>query len=64
MTYYCELCIHRSYTGGIVTDFGLGDLESIYDWDLNISVLYYIQTYCGTRQVIFSVGFGDKVVGT
>jgi len=47
-----------------VTDFGLGDLESIYDWDLNISVLYYIQTYCGTRQVIFSVGFGDKVVGT
>jgi hypothetical protein len=47
------MCTHGPYGGGIVTDFGLGDLESIYDWDLHISVRHYIQTCCGTRQVIF-----------
>jgi hypothetical protein len=34
LTYYGELCAHSSYTGGIVTDFGMGDRESIYGWDL------------------------------
>jgi len=47
-----------------VTDFGLGELESIYGWDLNISVHNYIQTCYGAWQVIFSMGIGDKVVGT
>jgi hypothetical protein len=47
-----------------VTDFGLGDLVSIYDWDLNISFRHYIQTCCGARKVIFPMGIGDKVAGT
>ena len=64
MAQYCEQCIHRSYTGGIVTDFGLGDLVSIYDWDLNIFVRHFIQTCCGARKVIYPMCIGDKVAGT